>query len=345
LTAPVPEPTVSVIVPVRDDPEGVERLLAHLDRQTLARERFEVVIGDDGSRNGAVKRFHREDGRIRVEAGPPRTSYAARNRAAESARGRVLAFCDSDCLPEPTWLEEGLAALNAGDLVAGDVTLVPPERPTVWSLLTVDMFLDQKRAVSTDKAVTANLFVTREAFTDLGGFDPSLPSGGDFDFVLRAVEGGRQLSYSRSAVVRHPTLDAPREFLSKVWRTNWWMAARSARTGNSPSLAGVFTLVPLVGVVVARLRAQRPVARLHRPRLRASGITPSVRHDLRALPVLYCVVAVVGGMAQVGGWLAGLRLVREDWHGHGGRGHGALVRPHGDGSSPGAGRATPAAPG
>lgn len=307
-----PQPTVSVIVPVRDDRDGVATLLAHLDRQTLPRERFEIVIGDDGSRDGLVTEFYSQDGRVRVESGPPRTSYAARNRAAARARGHVLAFCDSDCAPEPAWLAEGLAALDQVDLVAGDVTLVSPNGLTVWSLLTMDMFLDQRRAVTMNQAVTANLFVSKRAFDHLGGFDSSLPSGGDFDFAGRAVESGCVLAYAPSAVVRHPTLDTPREFLSKVWRTNWWMAARSARDGERPTFAGAFTLLPLIGVMAARVKAQRPVARLYRPRLRASGVSPTIRHDLRALPLLYGIVWVVAGLAQLGGWLAGLRLIRED---------------------------------
>jgi glycosyltransferase involved in cell wall biosynthesis len=62
----VSEPLVSVIVPVRDNPE--EELFRHLDAQTLAHERFEVMIGDDGS---AGELPTAENGRVRVTRGPP----------------------------------------------------------------------------------------------------------------------------------------------------------------------------------------------------------------------------------------------------------------------------------
>jgi glycosyltransferase involved in cell wall biosynthesis len=117
---------VSVIVPVRDDGDGVREVVTRLAQQTIPRERFEIVIGDDGSAPGSLAGLEQFDGWVRVASGPPRTSYAARNRAVAATRASVLAFCDSDCLPEPTWLEEGLAALEDADVVAGEVVFVAP---------------------------------------------------------------------------------------------------------------------------------------------------------------------------------------------------------------------------
>src|SRR5919199_563367 len=110
----------SVIVPVRNDRGAhLRRLIDALARQTIGRERFEIVIGDDGSRDGSTKALPTADGWVRVLPGPALNSYAARNRAARAARSPVLAFCDSDCLPEPGWLEAGLAALEHADAAAG----------------------------------------------------------------------------------------------------------------------------------------------------------------------------------------------------------------------------------
>jgi glycosyltransferase involved in cell wall biosynthesis len=299
---------VSVIVPVRDNRDGIAQLLACLGAQTLPRDRFEVVIGDDGSQTGSLLDFETSDGSVRVLPGPPLTSYAARNRAARSATGRVLAFCDSDCLPEPTWLEEGLAALKAVDLVAGEVVFIAPERPTVWSLLTVDMFLDQGRNVRLSRAVTANLFVARKTFDGCGGFDESLPSGGDYDFVARSVARGARLAYAPRAIVRHPTLDDRSSFLRKVWRTNWWSAARRARDGERMHWPGVLTFVPFLGTALARKQALRPILRLCRARLEVSGLRPSWRDDARALVVLYFFVAFVEDLGRIRGRREGCQL-------------------------------------
>src|SRR4051812_39855832 len=111
-------PQVSVIVPVRNGGSDLRELLEKLSAQTLPRERFEVVVGDDGSTDGSAAGL--DDGTwVRVVPGPPLNSYAARNRAVHASRGAVLAFCDADCRPEPEWLEEGVRALESMDVAAG----------------------------------------------------------------------------------------------------------------------------------------------------------------------------------------------------------------------------------
>jgi glycosyltransferase involved in cell wall biosynthesis len=304
-------PLVSVVIPVRDNPEGIRALLARLDAQTLARDRFEVVIGDDGSRAGSIADVATSDGRIRVVTGPPRTSYAARNQAAAAARGAVLAFTDSDCLPDARWLEEGLTALEGGaDIVAGHVSLVAPTRPTLWSLLTIDMYLDQERNVRRSRAATANLFVRRKGFEDWGRFDPSLVSGGDYEFALRAVANGARLVYAAGVVVNHPTVDRARPFLRKVWRTNRWAAAGRARSGYRVGLKSALTVVPGLGVALVRREALRSICRLASSRFREEGLTVSAWDEARALGVLYALVGPVSSLARLCGWLAASRSER-----------------------------------
>jgi GT2 family glycosyltransferase len=323
-------PLISVVVPVRDNPSGLRELLARLEAQTLSRDRFEVVIGDDGSAEKEPGAIESGDGWVRVVRSPARTSYAARNEAVHAARGSMLAFCDSDCLPEPNWLEAGLAALDGDEIVAGQVAFVVPARPTVWSLLTIDMFFDQERNVRLLRGVTANLFVTRRLFEDLEGFDDSLPSGGDYDFVRRALDRGARLTYAPTAVVMHPTIDTAGPFLAKIWTTNRWYAVRRARARAHLSLAGALELVPLVGVALARRHALRPVATLYRPRLAAARVEPDRLATLRAVALLYLVVAPVAGLGRAQGWLGGLRATRRQ------RGLGAS-----DSVRPSPGRAEP----
>src|SRR3954447_17338994 len=129
-------PEVSVIVPVRNGGADLTELLKTLSLQTVGRDRFEVVIGDDGSTDGSADGLD-DDTWVRVVPGPPLNSYAARNRAVRASLAPVLAFCDADCRPEPEWLEEGLRALASMDVAAGRIRFIPPEDRTVWSLIDV----------------------------------------------------------------------------------------------------------------------------------------------------------------------------------------------------------------
>jgi GT2 family glycosyltransferase len=172
----------------------------------------------------------------------------------------------------------------------------------------MDNYLDQERNVRTSRGVTANLFVKRRVFDLCHGFDPSLPSGGDYDFVRRAVAHGARLIYAPTARVFHPTIDESAAYLRKVWNTNRWAAARRSRDGSRPNLGILLTFSPVLGVMLARRNAQRPPWRLVRPRIAASGVKLSWASEVAALVALYGVVAYVGGLARIRGWWDGRQM-------------------------------------
>jgi glycosyltransferase involved in cell wall biosynthesis len=291
---------VSVVVPVRNCWSDVRELLAALAVQTISRDRFEIVIADDGSER-VPDGVATDDGWIRVTSGPPLGSYAARNRAAALARAPVLAFCDADCRPEPGWLEAGLRALEHADVAGGRIRFIVPERPTVWTLLDIELYLDQESVVRDGKAVTANLFVRRGAFERTGGFDTSLPSGGDMAMVLGSVARGATLVYEPNAVVWHPTRDRARSFLRKMWRVGRSYGARRTRKGRRPRLFTLRSLVPLAGPLRSRRRAGRPL-RLDRARLEMHGVDVRFSKEIQALVLLYLLLPYVRIAAQFQGW-------------------------------------------
>jgi GT2 family glycosyltransferase len=305
----VTELAASVIVPVRNGRRHLELLLAALEKQTLPRERFEVLIGDDGSTDGSTDDLETEGGWLRVLKGGPRSSYAARNRAAGAARAPILAFCDADCQPEPDWLEAGIAAVESAEpetLAAGRVRFLVPDRPTVWTLVDMDTTKDHRREVEIGNAETANLFVRREFFERLDGFDDTIPEHGDFDFALRAVAAGAHLSYAPEAVVWHPTRDTAKPFLRMVWIMHRWYAAREVRDGRRPlGLKLRWWVTPLHARW--RRRSGRSFG-LDRWWLGQNGVTPRLRDNVRAVPIIYVLMPVIAGVAQLRGWWDGRRL-------------------------------------
>src|SRR4051812_16277643 len=102
--APARVPRVSIIVPARNPGSDLARLLEALQAQTIPVESCEMILADDGSTDGSIEAAAEHDW-VHVTPGTPQSSYAARNRAVRAASAPVLAFCDSDCVPEPTWLE------------------------------------------------------------------------------------------------------------------------------------------------------------------------------------------------------------------------------------------------
>ena len=300
-------PKVSVIVPVRDGADDIAILLDHLSRQTLPREDFEIVIGDDGSTDDGIAAVSTADGHIRVVVGPPQNSYAARNSAVAASRAPILAFCDADCRPEPEWLERGLSVVAATDVAAGRIRFDLPPRLSAWALVDMDGSKDHEHQVRVGVAETANLFLRRELFDRMGGFDGTIPEYGDFEFVERCVAAGAQLSYAPDAVVSHPVRTSGRSLLRALWKYNRGYAVHAGRAGVVPEAVKFRSWVPVVQTVRGRRRWGRSFGP-DRSWLRKNGVEPTRRQVLGTLPIIYLVVPYLRSVAQLRGWFDGTQL-------------------------------------
>ena len=215
---------VSVVIPCHAAAATVAPLLLALKAQELEPERYEVIVvdpGADGTRRVLEQVASGWEGppELRIVTGPLREGPAAkRNFGASLARGRVLAFTDADCVPEPAWLSEGLAAVERGaDLVQGAV-LPPPGF--------VHHPLSHRIDVTTDVGLheTSNMFYARALFERLGGFTTryfrrfGAPFGEDAELGWRARRAGASYAFEPRAVVRHP-VGAPslRRHLREQW--------------------------------------------------------------------------------------------------------------------------------
>jgi glycosyltransferase involved in cell wall biosynthesis len=271
------ELAVSVIIPVRDDAPRLARCLDALDAQTFGLP-FEVIVIDNGSRDdpASVVAAHPR-ARMLSEARP--SSYAARNAGVRAARGRVFAFTDSDCLPHVDWLESGAAAVVSRArpaFVAGrvDVFVKDEAHPTATELFDVAQGFPQRWYIENGSyGVTANLFVSADAFHSVGPFREALVSSGDREWGQRAADHGLEPVYADDVVVRHPARRSFHDLRRKARRIQ--VGLGQLRDERAQTLR-----------VIDVLRALRPPLRSA-----TRGLSRLPRHD--TLSVLrYTVVAV-----------------------------------------------------
>jgi len=212
---------VSVVIAVQDDAAGLAATLDALRAQTMPRDRMEVIVVDDGSRDGSAPCAAEREPWIRLLRLPTsQGSYAARNEGLRHARGAVIAITDADCRPHPDWLVRGAARLRESPrtIVAGHLSMPLGPTPRIAAMVDVVHHLDQERYVGKGVAVTANLFAPCAAFEEVGGFNTALRSGGDFEWCRRARTCGWSLVFHPDVRTVHPPRHSARALIAKSKR-------------------------------------------------------------------------------------------------------------------------------
>lgn len=213
---PAVTPDASVVVPHFRDFTRLDRCLAALVDQSYAGP-YEIVVADNNSPEGIDHVGAVVAGRARVVVQGEPGAGPARNAGAAAARGRVLAFTDSDCLPHRDWLRDGLAAVAPGIIVGGKVEVLsqgPAKSPTE-AFEAVFAFDNESYVAAKGFSVTANLFVTAADFARVGPFPVGVSE--DIEWCWRARDAGISLAYAAGAVVGHPARRDMTELKTK-WR-------------------------------------------------------------------------------------------------------------------------------
>jgi mycofactocin glycosyltransferase len=204
-------PDVTVIIPVRDRAAMLDRCLTALGTS------YPVLVVDDGSEDpdavAAVAAAHRATLLRRPANGGP---GAARNTGLAQVTSDLIAFLDSDCVPEPGWIERLAAHLADPAVAAAAPRIVPLPAGPGWAgrytagCSCLDLG-DQAARVAPGSRVgyvpTAALVVRRAALLGVarpaGVFDPELRWGEDVDLIWRLHGAGWRIRYEPTARVGH----------------------------------------------------------------------------------------------------------------------------------------------
>ena len=237
---------------------------------------MEIVVADNASPSGVAAVASVVNGRGElVFCGEPGAG-PARNAAVAASRGRILAFVDADCQPEPGWLEAGVAALADHDFVGGRITVLVSDGASMTpteAFESVFAFDNEAYVRLKGFTVTANLICPRVVFDVVGGFRAGVPE--DKDWSLRARDAGFKIGYAAGAVVGHPARRTWVELVRKWARLNQeaFVLMAQAPGGRARWLLRSLLL---------------PVSALgHTPRVLASPVLKTSKQKWQALGVLY----------------------------------------------------------
>lgn len=209
LTNQISYPFVSVIVPVYNDAQRIGKCIESLLNQTYPREKYEILIIDNGSTDETRDVVKKYPVTLLIED-KIQSSYGARNKGIKNAQGEVIAFTDSDCIPADEWIKNGVTNLlkteNCG-LVAGEIDIFfrKPNTPNAVELYDSIMGFNQKRDIEHFKfGSTANVFTFKKVIDNVGQFNEKLQSGGDNEWGRRVYAHGYTQVYADDTRVAHP---------------------------------------------------------------------------------------------------------------------------------------------
>ncbi|KMO74433.1 mycofactocin system glycosyltransferase [Mycolicibacterium chubuense] len=198
---------VTVVIPVRDNPTGLTRLLTAL-------RGLRVVVVDDGSATPVsdtdFQDVHCDLKILRLERS--RGPAAARNAGLAACDTDFVAFLDSDVVPRRGWLEALLGHFcdPAVALAAPRIVALHPSDSVVARYEAVrsslDLGLREAPVVpfgTVSYVPSAAIICRRSALIEVGGFDETLTSGEDVDLCWRLNEAGARLRYEPIALVAH----------------------------------------------------------------------------------------------------------------------------------------------
>ena len=206
-------PEVCVAVATYRRPHRLALLLDALVAQTLPPTAFEVVVAVDSpdpeTEALLADRAPSFPVPLRTVNRPPGSGpSAARNAAWRASGAPLIAFTDDDCEPEPSWLQELVAASerHPGAVIQG------PTSPNPRDLDALGGGGPYSRTQRIEQPnhwyQTCNIAYPRELLEQLDGFDERFTaSGEDVDLGWRAVGAGTEIHWEERARVLHAVDD------------------------------------------------------------------------------------------------------------------------------------------
>lgn len=165
------EPLLSIIIPTHNSEPTIERCINSLTSQSFPREKFEIIVVDDGSTDKTAK-LAEKTGADRVIVTESCFQGKARNIGVNISRGDLLAFIDSDCEAKEGWLETITKELAKYEAISGSIENGTYDSSVGWADYCLEFLghSKQKGKKVTRMFFTCNGACTKRTFNRIGGF-------------------------------------------------------------------------------------------------------------------------------------------------------------------------------
>ncbi len=218
---------ISIIIPTYNRKIFLANCLKSLFNQTYPKEKYEIIIVDDGSNDG-TKEFITG---LQSKYNAYNLNYfyqrnkgwaSSRNLGIKKTKGKIIVFIDTDCIANKNWLESILMSFGKAPKRVGGIggpTVVKFYKQNIIAQIDqailnhfINKFKKDKEALFLP---TCNLSIKKEIFAKIGNFDTDFDkeAGEDSEFCWRIIKNGYKLIYEPRMQVEHLQRDTFSSFL------------------------------------------------------------------------------------------------------------------------------------
>ncbi|MGA7524489.1 MAG: glycosyltransferase [Acidobacteriaceae bacterium] len=258
------QPSISVVIPVRNERQTLPELMRQLLDQDYPRDRYEILIVDgrstDGTGDLARRRYARSSVPVRVLDNAKRVAAAGRNLGIAAATGEVIVFLNGHCsVTSRTLLSDTAAILER----TGALCLCRPQpldgpamtrtgQAIAWARgCWLGRGPDGVERVNSVDAATHGAAFRRSVFHVVGEFDENFDACEDLEFTTRVWKAGIEAYTDSRLTVHERPRCTLRGLLHQMVRTG---RGTSRLMRKHPDCASVAQVAPL-GILLAVLLA------------------------------------------------------------------------------------------
>jgi len=216
----------SVVVPAYNAEKSIGQCIKAVQAQSF--KDFEIIVVDDGSSDRTaeiVKRFKGVKLLQQQNAGPAK----ARNNGAKAAKGEIVVFTDSDCVPTMEWLEEMLKPFSDAIVVGVQGRYKTKQGSLVARFIQLEIEQRYEKMLKHEFIDFIGSYAAayrQKVFEGMNGFDTSFPiaSGEDTDLSFRIHKAGHRMVFNPKALVFHSHPESLLKYIKvKFFRAFWRM--------------------------------------------------------------------------------------------------------------------------
>lgn len=211
-------PQIALILATYNRSTSLERLLNNLKKQTISRDRWELIIGVDGGEDDTVDILKKWKDHDELPLSWFRQTNAgqsvARHKAILASKSPYIIIIDDDMEVCPGFIQSHLNALQKFPGKTVVIGKVIPEKNwqkkplyeaiREYHMLKLHTTLEKEKAIPSSSAfVTQNVSFPKNLYIQCGGFDPNLRLDEDRELGMRLERSGGLFIYSKNAWAIH----------------------------------------------------------------------------------------------------------------------------------------------